>query len=148
MQKTILLTLALVAEVAFSYSVIVKNNAGDAVELYIPSGRRICACLKNTQSKSLQGVGAGTAKIFWSSTCTGSYNNLASNGFLNNAHWVNSISFGANLGSSEGPAGCPNFHALLAANTFAVDIAKSSPEDAPKEEQLELEQEKQGKQQL
>ncbi|KAF9974335.1 hypothetical protein BGZ73_002254 [Actinomortierella ambigua] len=138
MQKTILVTLALVAQaaqVAFGYSVFVTNKGGSTVELYIPNGRRICGCLKNTQSKTLRGVGAGQVKLFWSSDCTGNYNTMGSGGTLNSAYWVNSISFGKSGISSEGPYECPNYHAVRAAGAFALDSAQSAPEDKPQEQQ-------------
>ncbi|KAG0226901.1 hypothetical protein BGW42_003304 [Actinomortierella wolfii] len=90
----------------------IKNRAGKEIEMYCPSGRRACFCLKNTQTKSLRGKGAGNVKLFWSSDCTGNYNVMGSNGFVDNAFWVNSISIGRSGIASEPPETCPDFHGV------------------------------------
>lgn len=95
------------------YAVIIKNNAGQE-EILGENGdsTRVCWCLKNTQTASITGDNGGLIRAFSSSDCTGNYDTIGSNSGINNAQWVNSISFGASGVASTGPGGyCPNYFA-------------------------------------
>ncbi|ORX52829.1 hypothetical protein DM01DRAFT_1408152 [Hesseltinella vesiculosa] len=108
--KTIsLASLLLVVPSVFGYQFTVTNQAGKSVQLYNNCNARLCACLANTQSHTICGNNGGTIKVFSTSDCSGNFATVASNGCINNAEWVNSISTGPATGSSTMCGKCVNF---------------------------------------
>jgi len=107
----LILVSALCAQIALaSYSVELKNNAGKTVYIFSNDNQRTCYCLTNTQTASIRDANGGDIKVFSTSDCTGNYG-TPSNGIVNNAQWVNSISFGkGGIPSQNSPWGCANFY--------------------------------------
>lgn len=107
----LILVSALFAQIALAdYTVELKNNAGKAVWIHSNDNQRTCYCLKNTQTASIRDINGGSIRVFSKSDCTGNYGTLK-NGIVNNAQWVNSISFGkAGIPSKDSPWGCANFY--------------------------------------
>ncbi|KAF9090359.1 hypothetical protein BGX27_002283 [Mortierella sp. AM989] len=96
------------ADTRFFYKVNYWNTAGTKVDnLMADYGTRVCICLKNIQTGSIQGNAGGDIKLFQSTDCTGNFQKLGSNSKLTNTQWVNSISFGKSGIPSVGPNGCP-----------------------------------------
>jgi len=117
MQKTIIalfsaVALAGTAIAGAPYVVVITNKAGKQ-EVLGENGdnTRVCWCLKNTQTASITGSNGGLIRAFSTSDCTGNYDTIGTNSNINNAEWVNSISFGASGAASTGPASCPNYFA-------------------------------------
>ncbi|KAF9973478.1 hypothetical protein BGZ73_003277 [Actinomortierella ambigua] len=107
------LCFACVATAKYQLRIFNKGKTEDFTFLITYDAGRSCWCLKNTQTATIQGINGGNIKLFWSSDCTGSYNTLSSNGVVNGATWVNSVSFGASGVSSDGPNGyCPNWYTI------------------------------------
>ncbi|KAG0352996.1 hypothetical protein BG005_007627 [Podila minutissima] len=110
MFKSLVFLSALATSALAYYQVSVENNYSRNIHLYAQDGTRQCYCLTNTQSAYIRGVNGGDIKLFSSDDCTGSYSTLESDEEVGEAHWVNSVSFGAS-GSSKDPNGyCPNWH--------------------------------------
>ncbi|KAF9194078.1 hypothetical protein BGZ50_006743 [Haplosporangium sp. Z 11] len=85
-----------IALAAQDYCIQLVNSNGSKAQLLCSSpGTRICGCLKNTQTGSIQGVNGGDIKLFSKSDCTGNYQKLGSHSKIRNAQWVNSFSMGA-----------------------------------------------------
>ncbi|KAG0231009.1 hypothetical protein BGW41_002343 [Actinomortierella wolfii] len=122
MYKTTIVLLALCAQLVFgAYTITVTNKAKKQVDLVIQSGKRVCVCLTNTQTKSLKGKSAGSVKLFRSNNCRGDYDVMGSNGFVDNAFWVNSLSYGKSGIPSEDPRWCPNYFNL---NVALGDVSR------------------------
>ncbi|KAF9903596.1 hypothetical protein EC991_003508 [Linnemannia zychae] len=116
MHKSIvlLLALAIYANVALAATYRIdfwNNDKSRSASMGFNEGRS-CACMKNTQTGTIKGVNGGLIRLFRSTDCTGDYDILGSNSQLNNANWVNSISFGqAGIPSDHLWYGCPNMWA-------------------------------------
>ncbi|KAJ2956894.1 hypothetical protein NQZ79_g7306 [Umbelopsis isabellina] len=93
---------------ATTYEIFIQNKAGDI--LYLDDTGRQCQCLSNTQTAHIANSYGGIVRVFQSTDCTGAYETIGSQGSIDNAEWVNSVSFGSS-GSSSGPYGCPNLFA-------------------------------------
>ncbi|KAG0046280.1 hypothetical protein BGZ83_008538 [Gryganskiella cystojenkinii] len=104
--------LASVSYAAATYTILVQNNGLVKGQYLFEYGvnTRICWCLKNTQTAAITGINGGNIKVFSTSDCTGNFATISPNGVLNNAQWVNSVSFGASGVSSTGPDSCPNYY--------------------------------------
>ncbi|KAG0016520.1 hypothetical protein BGZ82_001029 [Podila clonocystis] len=110
----IVLLSAVCAQVAFAdnYCIGLWNNGGAKFNsLCHDTASRVCYCLSNTQTATIAGFPGGDIKLFASSNCKGSYQSIGSESKVNNAQWVNSVSFGRSGISSSGPSGCPNYYA-------------------------------------
>jgi hypothetical protein len=56
---------------------------------------RKCLCLQGTTTSQIgQSTGSGSVKVFSTTDCTGNYEVIPENSYINNAQWVNSISYG------------------------------------------------------
>ncbi|KAG0092918.1 hypothetical protein BGZ93_000464 [Podila epicladia] len=110
----IVLLSAICAQVAFAdnYCIGVWNNGGSLFKsLCHSTTQRVCYCLRNTQTATIEGFPGGDIKLFGSSDCKGTYHTIGSEESISNAQWVNSVSFGRSGISSSGPSGCPNYYA-------------------------------------
>ncbi|KAI9307063.1 hypothetical protein BJ944DRAFT_238194 [Cunninghamella echinulata] len=88
------------------YEVNYRTSAGKMY--YIPnySCERVCHCLKNVNThKIYPATTAGVFRLFSTTDCTGNYQTMTA--MVDNAEWVNSVSFGPS-GTSVGPWGCPS----------------------------------------
>ncbi|KAG0244819.1 hypothetical protein BGW41_006377 [Actinomortierella wolfii] len=105
--KKILLLLALftVSALAQTWTFTCTNNRGKSVTAKA-AGKRICICLKTSQTFKLTNNNAGDMKLFWSDDCTGDYVPLAKGKSHSPAHWVNSASVGQSGIPSAGPFNC------------------------------------------
>jgi hypothetical protein len=105
--------LALCATMPFvqAYEIHIWNKAGKRVSLFNNTNNRICFCLKNTETAKIFNKDGGTLKMFSTSDCTGNYVMFGLGQTLNNADWINSVSFG-NSGPRDpfpNPPTCPNY---------------------------------------
>lgn len=107
----LILASALLAQIVLAeYTVELKNNAGTAVYIHSNDNQRTCYCLTNTQTASIRDINGGSIRVFSKSDCTGNYG-TTTNGVVDNAQWVNSISFGkGGISSQDSPWGCANFY--------------------------------------
>ncbi|OAQ27684.1 hypothetical protein K457DRAFT_21018 [Linnemannia elongata AG-77] len=118
MHKTpiFLLLSTLCAQLALASSGLARiyNNDGSLTRVLVAgSQQRVCYCLKNTQTGTIQAFdGENHIRLFTSNDCTGSFGVLEDSGKINNAQWVNSLSLGWPGIPSEGPDGCPNRYAI------------------------------------
>lgn len=78
------------------------------VSLYTQAGTRICFCTKNVQTGWIKGNNGGDIKLFSNNDCTGNFATLDSNSRVDNAQWVNSVSFGKSGIPSDGPSRDPS----------------------------------------
>jgi hypothetical protein len=80
-------------------------GAGGALKsLYTYGCGRVCRCLKNVHTASIYPPTNGVGRAFSTDDCTGAYSTVTST--LNNAEWVNSVSYGGS-GSSVWDGTCP-----------------------------------------
>ncbi|KAG0042887.1 hypothetical protein BGZ83_012063 [Gryganskiella cystojenkinii] len=107
MHKLLLLlglcTATALAQTSWSFSC--TNNRGTTVTAPV-SGKRVCICLKTSQTAKLGNVNGGTMKLFSTDDCTGNFVQLAKGKTQNNAQWVNSASVGQPNIASAGPFNC------------------------------------------
>ncbi|KAF9090360.1 hypothetical protein BGX27_002284, partial [Mortierella sp. AM989] len=92
MVKATVLMLTFCVSVAFAgpffHRVNIQNNAGTKLyQFRALSSERLCECVKNTQTGSIQGLAGGDIKLFQSSDCTGNFQKLGSNSKLVNTQW-------------------------------------------------------------
>ncbi|KAG0016590.1 hypothetical protein BGZ81_011140 [Podila clonocystis] len=109
MVKSIFLLTTLFTSAAFAtdyYYVAIFNNAGKSEELHVPTTKRVCVCLTNTQTARIMNYSGSDVKLFSSNDCTGKYDTVDKNAY--DAQWVNSMSYGRSGIPSEGPYGCEN----------------------------------------
>lgn len=101
------------------YYIWIYDDGGNGLTL--ESSSRQCACLTNTQTAQIENISGGTVKTFSSSDCTGNYGTISLGSTINNAQWVNSVSFGPS-GSSAGPHCCDDLwnECSVAANYLNV----------------------------
>ncbi|KAG0089641.1 hypothetical protein BGZ93_000014 [Podila epicladia] len=106
-----LLSAAACASVAYAqYAVQICNNGCQKTHTFkTTSSIRPCICLASTQTATIGGINGGDIKVFRSTDCTGSYQKIGPNEGINNAQWVNSMSFGPS-GSSREPGPCGNWY--------------------------------------
>ncbi|KAG0031334.1 hypothetical protein BGZ82_007037 [Podila clonocystis] len=103
-----LVLLATIAIVVFAdnlHRVELHHNtvASKKVSMYTSLGTRTCFCTKNVQTGWIKGNNGGNIRLFSSTDCTGNYATLGSNSRVNNAQWVNSVSWGKSGIPSNGP---------------------------------------------
>ncbi|KAG0047375.1 hypothetical protein BGZ83_007560 [Gryganskiella cystojenkinii] len=96
MHKSLALLATLAASALADTPMLVIYNTASTKDLIVdvPYGQRYCICLKNTQTGYIDGTKSGNVKLFWSSDCTGNYDDGSHKG-TDHAQWVNSVSFGA-----------------------------------------------------
>ncbi|KAG0093911.1 hypothetical protein BGZ93_008781 [Podila epicladia] len=94
-----------------------NTDSNKWVSLFTQTGTRTCFCTKNVQTGWIKGNNGGDIKLFSSNDCTGNFQTLGTNERVNNAQWVNSVSFGksgiSSVGPSRDPSGavyCPNWY--------------------------------------
>ncbi|KAF9900798.1 hypothetical protein EC991_006884 [Linnemannia zychae] len=114
MHKTALLLLA-ISSISYAADpwVLISNVGWTKDKVFtVPSNKRICVCVKNVQTFSIYSEPFCNARVFSTSDCTGNFQTINKwDKPIENAQWVNSISFGKAGISSSGPNGCPNWYA-------------------------------------
>ncbi|KAF9301780.1 hypothetical protein BGZ74_006273 [Mortierella antarctica] len=111
MKLLYLLSAAACASVAYAeYKVQICNNGCQKVHTFkTPNNIRPCICLASTQTATIGGIDGGIIKVFQSNNCRGNYQTIPSNKAIENAQWVNSMSFGPS-GSSLDPGPCGDWY--------------------------------------
>lgn len=82
-----------------------RTSAGTMHYISNYSCNRVCHCVKNVNTHKVYPWHEGVTKLFSTTDCTGNYQTIT--GMVENAEWVNSVSFGPS-GISQGPWGCPS----------------------------------------
>ncbi|KAG0346344.1 hypothetical protein BG005_000802 [Podila minutissima] len=85
-----------------------STDANKWVSLFTQAGTRICFCTKNVQTGWIKGNNGGDIKLFSNNDCTGNFQILGPNKRVDNAQWVNSVSFGKSGIPSNGPSKDPS----------------------------------------
>ncbi|KAF9178346.1 hypothetical protein BGZ51_004753 [Haplosporangium sp. Z 767] len=101
----LLLGLCTIGAFAQTWSFSCTNNRGTTVNNPV-IGKRVCICLKTSQTAKLKNTNGGDMKLFSTTDCTGNYVQLAKGKTQNNAQWVNSASVGQSGIPSAGPFNC------------------------------------------
>ncbi|KAG0332894.1 hypothetical protein BG000_009646 [Podila horticola] len=111
MKLLYLLSAAACASVAYAeYAVQICNNGCKKVHTFkTPNNIRPCICLASTQTATIGDINGGDIKVFQSADCTGNFQKIPRNEAINNAQWVNSMSFGPS-GSSRDPGPCGDWY--------------------------------------
>ncbi|KAG0234615.1 hypothetical protein BGW42_006366 [Actinomortierella wolfii] len=109
MHRSIVLLLALVATVAlavdYDWIFSITNNKKKVTKVPV-IGRRLCICLKNSQTAKITNIDAGVMKLFSTTDCTGNFAVLKKGSTRSNAQWVMSASVGVDGIPSAGPYDC------------------------------------------
>jgi len=85
------------------------NNAGKGTWIGAEHDARWCECLSNTQTAKIRAENAGVVRLFSSTDCPGKFQTLGSDDTIENAQWVNSVSWGkGGIPSQQWDNGCPN----------------------------------------
>ncbi|KAK3804847.1 MAG: hypothetical protein J3Q66DRAFT_361647 [Benniella sp.] len=112
MYKSFVLLAAVCSSVALAadYRLELHHNTDSRkwVSLFTQPGTRICFCTKNVQTGWIKGNNGGDIKLFSSTDCRGEFQSIGSNSRVDNAQWVNSVSFGKSGIPSNGPSKDPS----------------------------------------
>jgi len=93
------------------YRILVGNNAG--LGYYLDHGSndfRQCYCLSNTLTVNIKGFGGGLIQAYGSKDCKGGFQVVGPNDQLDNAQWVNSVTFGPGGVKILKPGNCPKYY--------------------------------------